>query len=81
MYGNDADWKQLDVEDRAFFQKATRTGATNNVLELEQRTVGSVDLRRFPKEAVCIFVADSEAARLVSRHCEWPVMVVPEVCG
>lgn len=77
IYGEDEDWRQLELNDRAFFQKATRTGATSNINELEYRSVGSIDLSQFPKNAVCIFVGDSAVAELVSRHCCWPVIVVP----
>jgi hypothetical protein len=81
IYGNDTVWQQLAPVDRPFFQKATDGGATSNVAEREQRTVNDVDLRQFPRDSVCIFVENSVAADLVSRHCEWPVIVVPGVHG
>lgn len=78
VYGDDGVWSSLGREERPFFQKATSGGATNNSEELEWRATSDVDLSQFSPADVCVFVDSTDAARLVSFHCPWEVIVVPE---
>ncbi len=78
IYGDDKVWESLNHEDRPFFQKTTSGGATNNSEELEWRATGDVDLSQFSPADVCVFVDSTDAARLVSFHSPWEVIVVPE---
>jgi hypothetical protein len=78
IYGDDEVWSSLNHEDRPYFQKATAGGATNNSEELEWRATGDVDLSQFLPADVCVFVDSTDAARMVSFHSPWEVIVVPE---
>jgi hypothetical protein len=78
IYGDDEVWESLNQEDRPFFQKATSGGATNNSEELEWRAIGDVHLSELSASDVCVFVDSTDAARLVSFHSPWEVIVVPE---
>ena len=78
IYGDDEVWESLNQEDRPFFQKATSGGATNNSEELEWRAIGDVHLLELSASDVCVFVDSADAARLVSFHSPWEVIVVPE---
>lgn len=77
IYGDDQEWSNLPPEQRPFFQKATSGGSTDNLAEQEWRVVSDVDLKLLPPESVCVFADTTEAATLISRHCVWPVVVVP----
>lgn len=77
IYGHDAIWDSLNHEERPFFQKATSNGSTNNSEELEWRAIGDIHLSLFSLSDVCVFVDSTDAARLVSLHCPWKVIVVP----
>lgn len=77
IYGDDSMWQTLSETDRPFFQKATFGGATNNVAEQEWRVTGDLLLNTHKRQDICIFVPNSDAAELVSQHCEWGVVVVP----
>jgi hypothetical protein len=77
IYGDDSTWHSLSETDRAFFQKATFGGATNNVAEQEWRVSGDLFLNTKKLHDLCIFVPNSDAAELVSQHCDWCVVVVP----
>jgi len=77
IYGQDEDWQKLEPSRRPHFQKATKGGATCNSEEREWRTTGDVDLCRIPRDSVHIFVENAKAADLVSRHCDWDVIIVP----
>ena len=77
IYGDDTDWSNLPPEQQPFFQKATSGGSTDNLAEQEWRVVSDVDLKLMPSESVCVFVDTVGAAALISRHCLWPVVVVP----
>ena len=77
IYGTAETWLALNADERAFFQKATSDGATNNCAELEWRVIGDVDLSQLPAEAVCVFVDNVETAALVARHTLWRVLVTP----
>jgi hypothetical protein len=78
FYGDDEIWNSLNSEERRFFQKATAGGATNNSDEFEWRVADDVDLSQLSQADVCVFVDSIEAAQLVSFHCPWNVIVVPE---
>jgi hypothetical protein len=78
IYGGDEVWESLNQKDRPFFQKATSGGATNNSEELEWRAIGDVPLSELSASDVCVFVDSVDAARLVSFHSPWEVIVVPE---
>ena len=78
IYGDDNVWSVLDHEERPFFQKATSGGATNNTEELEWRAAGDIRLSEFSSSEVCVFVDSTDAARMVSFHSPWNVIVVPE---
>jgi hypothetical protein len=78
IYGDEEDWSSLKHEQRPFFQKATSGGATNNSEELEWRAIGDVHLSQFSTAEVCVFVDSADAARLVSLHSPWDVIVIPE---
>ena len=78
IYGDDEVWSSLDNDKRPFFQKATSGGATNNSEELEWRAIGDVHFPQFSASEVCVFVESSDAARIVSFHSPWKVIVVPE---
>ncbi len=78
IYGDDEAWCSLAPEDRPFFQKATSGGATSNSEELEWRAIADVHLSQFSTAEVCVFVDSADAARLVSLHSPWAVIVVPE---
>lgn len=77
IYGDDSTWHALSETDRPFFQKATFGGATNNVAEQEWRVTGDLLLKTHKRQDLCIFVPNSGAAELVSQHCDWGVVVVP----
>ncbi|MFO1004267.1 MAG: hypothetical protein U0936_28440, partial [Planctomycetaceae bacterium] len=77
IYGDEEVWRSLNHEERPFFQKATSGGATNNSEELEWRAIGDVHLSEFSTSEVCVFVDSPDAARLVSFHNPWAVIVVP----
>lgn len=78
IYGEDEVWGALNHEDRPLFQKATSGGATSNSEELEWRAIGDVHLSELSASDVCVFVDSADAARLVSFHSPWEVLVVPE---
>ena len=78
IYGDDEVWSSLNREEQPSFQKATSGGATNNSEELEWRAMGDVHLPQFSVSEVCVFVDSTDAARIVSFHSPWKVIVVPE---
>lgn len=78
IYGDDSTWQSLSDADRPFFQKATFGDATNNVAEQEWRVTGDLLLNTRNRQDICIFVPNSDAAELVSQHCDWAVVVVPK---
>ena len=77
IYGGDQDWSDLPTERRPWFQKATSGGSTDNLSEREWRTISDVDVKSLPLASVCVFADTNAAAALISRHCPWPVVVVP----
>ena len=77
IYGDDQDWSNLPSEEQPFFQKATSGGPTDNLGEQEWRVVLDLDLGSLSPESVCVFVDTADAAEIISRHCVWPVIVVP----
>ncbi len=78
IYGDDEVWNSMNSDERRFFQKATAGGATNNSDEFEWRAAGDVNLSQLSRPDVCVFVDSIDAAQLVSFHCPWHVIVVPE---
>lgn len=77
IYGDDDLWNSLDHEQQPLFQKATSGGATSTSEELEWRAIGDVHFSQFSNSDICVFVDSTDAARVVSFHCPWEVIVVP----
>ncbi len=77
IYGDGSEWENMSQNQQPFFQKATDSGTTNNRAEREWRVQGDIQLRLLDKNSICIFVENLLSAKLVRRHCEWPVVLVP----
>jgi hypothetical protein len=77
IYGDEKTWVDLPEHERPFFQKATSGGATNNLAEEEWRVAGDVQLSGYRRTDICIFVPSSDIAEVVSQHCEWGSVIVP----
>lgn len=82
IYGDDALWDRLTVEDRPFFQKRTTRprgdGRTIDwTVEQEWRHLGDLDLGALPRESGLVFVPTAAEASELAVDCRWPIYVLP----
>ena len=79
IYGDEADFKQLNDDDRDFFQpRYTKTARHLEDWSIEQewRLRGDLNLRDLPTESVLIFTASQSQAEQVARHVPWSVLSI-----
>ena len=79
IYGDEADFKQLNEDDRDFFQPRFTKNARKVEdwsIEQEWRLRGDLKLRDIPADSVLIFTASQSQAEQVARHFPWPVLSI-----
>ena len=92
VYGNEANWHDLNEHDQSYFQLAhSRAVGVNETdaehesaagiewtVEREWRHIGDLDLRELPRESGLVFVRNYAAAKRVSTVSPWPVTLWPD---
>ena len=81
IYGTDADWARLEMEDRPFFQFTPDSADSHRIdwrTESEWRRVGDLDLRTIPLDAIRVFVPTYEIALHFAPLSRWPIVVLNE---
>ena len=92
VYGNEANWRDLNEHDQSYFQLAHSLAVGANetdaehesaagidwTVEREWRHIGHLDLRELPRESGLVFVRNYAAAKRVSIVSPWPVTLWPD---
>jgi len=77
IYGDEADFKCLDENDRDYFQpRGTKTARKLQdwSSEKEWRLRGDFNFRDLPRNAILLFAATQSQAHQIARHSPWPVL-------
>lgn len=89
VYGTEHSWKQMSAIDQPFFQlheplndftgsvDARAKPHLNWIREQEWRCLGDLDLSKFDRQDVMIFVPTVDEARVISVQTDWPVTLWP----
>ncbi len=77
IYGDEADFKSLNENDRDYFQPRGTKSARNQLdwtSEREWRLRGDCNFRDLPRQAIMLFAATQSQAERIARHFPWPVL-------
>ena len=92
IYGDEVTWRDLNTNDRPFFQlaqsqpRAPAEAAAEEqmpahidwTIEREWRHIGDLDLSQLPRECGLIFVPNYATARRIATVSSWPITLWPD---
>ena len=92
IYGDEVTWRDLDTNDRPFFQLAHSRPSVSAeataeeqisaqidwTIEREWRHIGDLDLSQLPRECGLVFVPNYATARRIASVSSWPVTLWPD---
>lgn len=92
IYGDEVTWRDLNTNDRPFFQLAhsrptvsadataeeQMPTAIDWTIEREWRHIGDLDLSHLPRECGLVFVPNYATARRIATVSSWPVTLWPD---